>query len=106
MESRVSPCSLSFQRCEGRWTGRDRLARAVDPCGARRLMRILMLSAALPMAWGSDVRAFHFLEYLTRGHAVDLIAFHVWPGSRPPCAVQPALLADMRARCGSVTSVP
>src|SRR6266849_4628403 len=69
-------------------------------------MRILFLSAALPMAWGSEVRAFRFLEYLAKGHEVDLVSFHAWPGSAPPCEVQPALLADLRARCRQVALVP
>jgi glycosyltransferase involved in cell wall biosynthesis len=69
-------------------------------------MRILFLSAALPMAWGSEVRAFRFLEYLARGHQVDLVSFHAWPGARPPRSVQPALLADLKARCRDVTLVP
>src|SRR5437868_7432568 len=65
-------------------------------------MRILFLSAALPMAWGSEARAFRFLEYLAKGHEVDLVSFHTWPGTRPPRDVQPALLADLRARCREV----
>lgn len=69
-------------------------------------MRILFLSAVLPMAWGSEVRAFRFLEYLSRGHEVDLVSFLAWPGTRPPRAVQPALLADLKARCRDVTLVP
>jgi glycosyltransferase involved in cell wall biosynthesis len=69
-------------------------------------MRILFLSAALPMAWGSEVRAFRFLEYLARGHDVDMVSFHRWPGTRPPRSVQPALLADLKARCRDVLLVP
>jgi polysaccharide biosynthesis protein PslH len=69
-------------------------------------MRILFLSAALPMAWGSEGRAFRFLEYLTRGRAVDLVSFHAWPGCSPPRAARPALMAELEARCRRVTLVP
>ena len=68
-------------------------------------MRILFLSAALPMVWGSEIRAFRFLEYLAKAHEVDLVSFHSWPGPRPPRGVQPALLADLRARCREVALV-
>ena len=74
--------------------------------GKRRRMRILFLSAVLPMTWGSEVRAFRFLEYLTKGHEVDLISFQAWPGPCPPRDAQSALLADLKARCRDVTRVP
>lgn len=70
------------------------------------VMRILFLSAALPMAWGSEGRAFRFLDYLTRGRDIDLVSFHAWPGYRPPRQARPALLADLEARCRRVTLVP
>jgi polysaccharide biosynthesis protein PslH len=69
-------------------------------------MRILFLSAALPMAWGSEARAFRFLDYLTRGRDVDLVSFDAWPGCSPSRAARPALLADLEARCRRVTVVP
>lgn len=68
-------------------------------------MRILFLSAALPMVWGTEVRAFRFLEYLAKGHDLDLVSFRAWPGARPPGVVQRALLADLRARCREVALV-
>jgi glycosyltransferase involved in cell wall biosynthesis len=69
-------------------------------------MRILFLSAALPMAWGSEGRAFRFLKYLSRGRDLDLVSFHAWPGCNPPREVQPALIADLEARCRRVSLVP
>jgi glycosyltransferase involved in cell wall biosynthesis len=58
------------------------------------------------MTWGTEVRAFRFLEYLTKGHEVDLLSFQAWPGPCPPRVAQEALLADLRARCRDVTVVP
>ncbi len=69
-------------------------------------MQILFLSAALPMAWGSEARAFRFLEYLTRAHTVDLVSFDAWPGSPPPRPAQPGLLAQLAGRCRRVRRVP
>jgi glycosyltransferase involved in cell wall biosynthesis len=69
-------------------------------------MRILFLSGVLPMAWGSEVRAFRFLEYLTKRHDVDLASFQAWPGRVPPDGAQPELLAALRARCRGLTMVP
>ena len=39
----------------------------------------------------------------TKGHEVDLVSFQAWPGPCPPRDAQPALLADLSARCREVT---
>src|SRR6266852_5551241 len=105
-QPRVSPRSTSNKTGRSLPTDTEAPPPAGGACGNRGFMRILFLSAVLPMTWGAEVRAFRFLEYLAKGHEVDLISFHAWPGARPPRAAQAALVADLRARCRDVTLLP